>query len=271
MNLLRQREKLKELHREGILETDHLHSALNCPVFVWSPEHRRDLTQSESDYINQKICGSNTHVPTRAPFQSFRIAMKRCFDQWFFYENEMRWIVLRVAYSDPKTGPEQWYMNIYGCNAGDRCEYQVWRDGKCVTEWIMNPDNTPKEAAVEIMRSIPRTLAYFIFDSTHPKSVVIKQSPECKGKSIEWRIAREHYLILDRNAARACRDSKSSPNDSQITRGAHWRIAHPRVLRSPKFKHKQGQEIWIKHCWVGPDEWQGLDGKTYKVISLYEK
>ena len=273
MNIIRQREKLKELYEKKIIERDHFFAALNCPVFEWSPETAKELTEEDADFINNEICSHDSHMPNVAPFQCFRISMKRCFDQWFYYEDAMMWHVLRVAYEDPETGPEQWYMNDYSVNAGGKCFYRIWRGGKCVTEWITNPNGTPKQEAAEIMRSLPRTLTYFLFEVMHPKSCVLKVSPpaeQASGRSIEWRLAREHYLIVSRDHAAASRDSKKpiAQSDAVIKRGAHWRIAHPRRLMSEKFKHKRGQVIYIREQWVGPKEWIGLDKKIYKVVDI---
>ena len=109
----------------------------------------------------------------------------------------------------------------------------------------------------------------FLFDIEYPGNVVLKVGPAAKpGKSVEWRLARTHYCILRRGDARACRREAIGPREEQTARAAHWRKAHFRRLRSEVFTQKRGQLVAVRHAWVGPKEWEGKDGKVYRVVNF---
>ena len=276
MNIIRQREKLKELHRRGILETSHLHASLNCPVFEWDPApDGYKLTEADQKFVADHLQTSNSNVPTCAPFDCFRIvySFTDCFDQWFYYKQERKWILFRCAAASKETGPEQWFVNVYGFDAGSPCEYRVWVGGKLATHLIMDKQGKIYPDNREIMQECLRTLSYFLFEVMLPGNTVLRVEPprESTPRSAEWRLARTHYVILNRKQAEQCREKRTGPTTRQIVLAAHWRRAHLRLLRSEKFTHKRGQLIQVSQAWVGPAEWIGLDGKIYKVLNLNEQ
>lgn len=88
------------------------------------------------------------------------------------------------------------------------------------------------------------------------------------GKTILWQKQREHYVLLHKNHPANKPDShgKIINSEPQVLRIAHSRRAHFRILRSPKFKNKVGQKIWIKSAWIGPKEWTDRSGQIYKIV-----
>jgi len=122
-----------------------------------------------------------------------------------------------------------------------------------------------KETIREYLNCPMQWLCFFMLDVMTSKNIVLKVTPDAKGRSVEWVKSREHYLVIGRKQAATLRERKSGPTDHELKRAAHWRIAHFRRLMSDKFKHKQGMLVPVKEAWVGPDEWIGSDGKTYKV------
>jgi hypothetical protein len=267
MNLVNQREKLKEIHKAGLLHTSFLHEALNAPVFVWSIGDRTKFTEQEKSFVNEFIATGDSLVPNISPYNCFRISMEVGFIQWFFSPDKDKWFMLGVDYRNSVgSNPELWTMNIYPSMAGAQCEYRVFADGRCVSEKLNGPDGKVRPDVSKMMHSYVSWLCLFLCDLDMPGNVVLKVSPPSQGKTVEWRLAREHYLIINKKQASLCRDRKSGPSNSQIIRSAHARIAHFRVLKSPVFKHKHGQKIRVKEAWVGPDEWIGLDKKIYKVM-----
>lgn len=113
-------------------------------------------------------------------------------------------------------------------------------------------------------------LSYFLFEIMLPGNTVLRIEPAqgSTPRSAEWRLARTHYVIVNRKQAEQCREKRTVPTARQIVLAAHWRRAHFRLLRSEKFTHKRGQLIPVSQAWVGPEEWTGLDGKIYKVLNL---
>ena len=267
MNHVRQLEVIKNWHKLGILNQSQLHRAIHAPVFEWNPApDGRKLTEEEQVFVKQNImCGTDGSVPTTSPFDVFRISRDGCFDLWFKYSEERKWVLHRCAYEDDKN-PEQWYWNIYAFDAGHRCEYMVWVGGKLLPkEALMNGDKVKPEVR-EIMQMAMSTLCYFIFETMHPSNCIVKCEPKDQpGRSVEWRLSRTHYLLVNHKQAETMRKQKSALSKHQLVRGAHWRKAHFRKLMAERFKNKR--VVPVRKTWVGPTEWEGLDGKIYKVIN----
>lgn len=267
MNLLRQQEKLKEWRKIGLMEESHYHAAMHAPVFEWRPlQNEHHVTPEENEFINANIATADSQVPTVAPFNCFRISMKGHFDQCFMFPEERKWLLIRCAYAD-EHGPEQWYANIYSWDLGTKFEYRIWREGKNVTSLVLRATEAEKKEFTELMRSLVQVLSYFLLTIMLPGNTVLKVEPKPKpGKSVEWRLARTHYLILNRKQAEHCRDRKSTPSEAQLVRAAHWRRAHFRRLVAARYKTKR--LVPVRQAWVGPEAWIGLDGKVYKVVEL---
>lgn len=119
--------------------------------------------------------------------------------------------------------------------------------------------------SLEIMTSI----CWFFREITSPTNFIAKVEPDKKGKSVEWRESRSHYVIIDRGHPA---NSKSITHGATVeddpearrTRMAHSRRAHTRVLRSERFRRARGRKIWVKSCWVGPKEWKDA-GSIYRI------
>ncbi len=107
-------------------------------------------------------------------------------------------------------------------------------------------------------------------DFQNPHFYLAKKCPKRpNGKSVLWEKAREHYVLLHKGhpANNRILSGKQPISDGpMIDRMAHSRRAHYRLLKSPKFKHKQGQRIWIQSAWVGPKEWADTSGQIYKIV-----
>lgn len=107
-------------------------------------------------------------------------------------------------------------------------------------------------------------------DFLNPHFYLCKKHPPIpQGKSILWAKAREHFVLLHKSHSANNRESvgRHVIQDGQtVDRVAHSRRAHFRMLRSPKFKHKQGQRIWIQSAWVGPKEWSDKSGQIYRIV-----
>jgi len=94
--------------------------------------------------------------------------------------------------------------------------------------------------------------------------------PSTQGKSVEWRQAREHYVIVHRhhsanNAAHSEGAVVTSEKAREAHRIAHSRRAHTRLLRSEKWKNSRGRRVFVKATWCGPKEWRDTAGQTYRL------
>lgn len=109
-----------------------------------------------------------------------------------------------------------------------------------------------------------------VIDFYNPSLFLAKKNPKLpNGKSVLWEKAREHFVFIHKSHPANSQESfnkKTISDGNTIDRVAHSRRAHFRLLRSPKFKNKAGQKIWIKSSWIGPKEWADQSGQIYKII-----
>lgn len=108
-------------------------------------------------------------------------------------------------------------------------------------------------------------------DFQNPHLHFTKVSPSNpSGKSIHWVKAREHYVLIHKshpaNKAEAKTNRRMVIDGDTIDRAAHSRRAHYRMLRSPRFRHKIGQRVWVRSAWCGPKEWTDRSGQIYRIV-----
>jgi hypothetical protein len=109
-----------------------------------------------------------------------------------------------------------------------------------------------------------------------PGTHVVAIRPVNAMKSVEWIRSQEHYVFLTQSAAlkddsqdTGQRGEGKEGEDRIIKRMAHWVRAHERVLRSPRFRFKQGQTVPVKQQWRGPKEW--ADKRSRQVYRWVDK
>lgn len=294
MNFVRQREKLKELHAAGMMNTKELFLSLNSPVFVFDASSANDFTPDEIQFLAENIYTTETNVPGTAPFEAFRLSTKEGFYQWLKLENPERWQCFTVYYKSPTDAdaakistdlksisgldltakevskeivnlPEMWVSVRAPFWKKDICDLTIWTGGKM----FAHDEDSEEEQQIWgkwADRHVAK-LTFFVFQVMMPGNTILKVEPPEAERSIEWRMARTHYLILNHHQAKSCQQSKKPATEDQIVRAAHWRRAHFRRLVADRYKNK-GSLVAVRQAWVGPKEWIGLDKKIYKVIEL---
>lgn len=132
------------------------------------------------------------------------------------------------------------------------------------------PDEQIRKFALKASEVIKNDLDLIVADFINPHLYLCKRKPTIPcGKSVLWQSAREHYVLLHKSHSANKAESvgrKTIDDGPCILRIAHSRRAHFRLLRSPKFKNKQGQRIWVQSAWVGPKEWTDRSGQIYQII-----
>ena len=130
-----------------------------------------------------------------------------------------------------------------------------------------------QEALDRLVGILIASLELLAKEYLRPSNHVAKVEPGKPGKSVQWVQAREHYTIINRNHAAnkkgIARGSTVNQDESKhITRIAHTRRAHDRVLRSERYKAMRGKTIQISSTWVGPEEWKDSAGQIYRITKI---
>lgn len=140
-------------------------------------------------------------------------------------------------------------------------EFKVRAKGEEVTDYLTG-----------VMRHSVKAIC---FDFTNPHLFLCKKSPTPpQGKTVNWQKQREHFVFLHKSHTANRKESigrKVIEDGATVDRAAHSRRAHSRLLSSPKFKHKQGQRVWVKSTWCGPKEWTDRSGQIYKIVEKPEE
>ncbi len=271
MNLMNQRRDLQDLYDAGVITATMLKSALNGPVFVCSNKHA-PLSDNEKEWVAKNVMHdsetSKGCFPRIVPFNVFRThyPSDQSYSQWWF--NMLDGHAVGILYGgDQRIPSERKIKNVHFKWGINRNSPQV------VTNiWVEYVRASYQEEMLPstqgVFNATMRDLVVFLFDIMSSNSSVIKVTDAQPGRSVQWRLNREHYLVLNRNQAQTIQKHRRGVTDKDLVRGAHWRRAHLRRLQSDKFKNKKGLLVPVRKAWVGPIEWKGHDGKIYKVTEL---
>lgn len=273
MNLIRQRDDLKEANQAGAISKAQLELALAAPVFFWH-HGNISLTNDEEQWLYDNVMepfGIDSYFPRITPFPEFRLNYSDVpvYEQIFVSDQKFLCFRSEDRYSHPdiklwtvhftERGWDKYRMWIYA--NGKKLDMDTRRAGRIELKSDMSE--------IENLGSAPmNNLAFFLFDLMAGVSTVVKVTSDQPGRSVEWHKAREHYLMINRAGAQTMRETKRDPTMESILRSAHWRRAHLRRLMSDKWTHKKGLLVPVRKAWVGPDEWTGTDGKIYKVQNI---
>lgn len=239
---------------------------LDSPLLVWNHESSTLSSHSDIEIIyNQK--------GILLPFQMFRVSN---------HKNRAMYVQLAhnhfhaYVYGPPLQEFVRFFNIVLNCDEqhqpgtvsrnGTSALFHI-KSGKLIR--MTNKEEVNHDMEQGINQMITSTLA-LCFDFQNPHFHLCRKSPQIpKGHSVVWQKSREHFVLIHKNhsANRAENIGKKLITDGPtIDRCAHSRRAHIRMLRSPKFKNKQGQKIWIKSIWVGPKEWTDRSGQIYKIV-----
>jgi hypothetical protein len=289
MNPLRFRDKLKQWRKDGIIKHQTLATILDAPVFVFGVIE--SLANMEIEWCEQHVLDDTKRVPKSLPFPVFSVlygvqsyeaeGIKDCaLTVW-----GTPYTIERTHDFDTRadTGETKVKLGLWGSMKveGHECVFlagftgeqsrgmciNVFQDGIESTKHVMST-KAAADAAADIAHGMRSVMLRAVFDIMNPSNVVMSVTPKQTGRSVQWVKAHTHYCIINKAHATRCQRDKRGPTDVEIERGAHWRRAHMRRLMSDKFTHKKGQLVFVKHTWVGPTEWEGLDNKVYKVVNI---
>jgi len=270
------------LPNDVIVKTKEGIEILKSPIFLHQDLEeeilKSGLDQRNSDQTNIPLIEGIFNNPDLFPFRKMRMFLKsNSFDSvnvagwkiWLQHKNKSLILIIQnvpirgnykpvyVFIGDPKPPFDG---RIQGYSA-------MVYEGRLVERKDMQP--SLQKAYADFMQGIFTSLSFFLHLLKCGSEFLVKVKPDATGKSVEWTQARTHYVLIHRshpaNNAKVTLNQKVTLTQSHLKKQAHSRRAHDRILRSEKFKHKRGQTIRIKACWVGPLEWK-QDSSIYQII-----
>lgn len=297
MNIVHVRDSAKAMFKAKVFNQRTLIALMKSPVFVYECR-KESLTVEEHAWCAANILNERRTVPEKLPYKMFTLYRPRPDDgadgtqylkqieqrSGHVFTDETIYHVfsggnnvfdpsgkpyrslLTVARQDKIDGKSCWFLLHMNGEVKNGAVVSLWVDGKAIEVGEVQGDKS--ELTKEMIAATIETIMQFAFDTMSHFCVHLKVSPKhTDGKSVEWHMARTHYLVIGRKQAEQCRRECRGPSSGEIVRAAHWRRAHFKLLTSPRFTNKRGQRVPVKQAWVGPDEWTGLDGKIYKVMT----
>lgn len=280
MNLMNQRRDLQNSYDLEMISKDQLQTAMTTPVFICGSSETYDkFTDVEYEWISKNVMYNNHDskgfFPRIVPFECFRIVTDnhRSYTQWWFdseaeaaicFYHPDKSILDSLTRNDITTVHFSFYISRNVNTSVGR----VWIDNKPVTSKELDATENTLNG---VLHGIERDLVRFLFEIMSNSSTVLKVTDDQPGRSIQWHLNREHYVLINNHQAQIMQKKKRGIMKQDLIRGAHWRRSHLRRLMSDKFKHKKGLLVKVKKTWVGPLEWKGHDGKIYKVAEIKSK
>jgi len=244
---------------------------LDSPIFLHQDlEQEKPLEPIDGSPTNEAIIGGVMQNPDLFPFRRMRMhllansedsVVNKAFKIWLSHQHRQLTMLVQtvprgrnamstyVFVSDPKS-TELEHGKLVG--------YCAIHYGGKLFRFSEFPSRL-KESYGTFINGIITSLSFFLH-RINGGEFIAKVHPEPKGRSVEWVNARTHYVLLHKshpaNSATVTTGQAVAESTEHLKRQAHSRRAHDRILRSPRFRHKMGQKIRVKACWVGPLEWK---------------
>jgi len=238
-----------------------------APLFVM-PQCRADMTDEEYEWAEQNVL-TNGNVPVGLPFPDFRVAFWDEPDTWIGVRQcgTSLWTVL--AYTN--RGTRGWVRtNIYASST-PQGGIKGWMFGN--GRFIPPENYSSADPKIQHMFNEARQTTIRLIVALRASGCMalkVAEPPRSPPRSVEWHLAREHYLLVHPSQARQCRDGSRAPTGHELQRAAHWRRAHFRRLTSPRYKEStRSRLVPVRESWVGPEKWRGRDGKIYAVATQF--
>lgn len=282
MNPITFNEPFEDLCRTRHFDTELkeiLGAAMKSPLVLW--ENSSDpFTQAAFDAASEE-----NGLP-KLPFSSFRA------DVTFNQEDGSKIRTRMVIWSDG--GIVMCFTRIIGCaspQSGTRIAMKGLMEkdliimaafsengGRHIRTFWKKTGRAASDAPQKIQGVIHALtvgmLAHLAVDFSNPHFHLCRKNTPEDGvpRSVEWKKAREHYVLLHKSHAANKKDAVGKhviEGGGTLERSAHSRRAHYRMLRSPRFRHKVGQRVWVASAWVGPKEWTDRSGQIYKIVDRH--
>lgn len=223
---------------------------LDAPLFIYPDAGSQVKAPKWDDYLEMRNLLTEGKC---LPFPECRIAIPGIVRLWLKYADGMIHI-LACRYKNPlaMSGFMTDLHKIY------------------TKKSVCGIDVVDFEGAMELAQVNLRVIVHFCMDSMLSGNFIAEVTPKPpsdKPNHVKWAQSQKHYVIVHRKDRMNSVGAVPSPDGKKTTeiRMAHTRRAHMRILRSARFKEKQGQRVFVKSCWVGPAEWK-INNSIYKIL-----
>jgi hypothetical protein len=255
---------LKELQGDTVFKKSAFSPKIfNSPIFSWQCEGW-DQLQSEPNNAIDELLQNEQNV---LPFPELRVFVEFRDD----IKNSLKYQKFWMVHKD---GNFEYIGETDFRSSGLRVFTHTSTKGQKITTRVvsyLNGDyleDLESEDLEELVKFLHTCVCWFIREVSSPSNFIAKRHPHRPFKSVEWCRSREHYVILDRkhpaNARSVAVGSKVEDNRT-LSRQAHTRRAHARILRHPRFGDNIGKLIRVAATWVGPREWK-CNNSVYKLV-----
>jgi len=255
-------------------------SVLQSPLIQWNAE-RLEVPFSEKSLLRDDSGLLRLPFPAFRVFGAIEFGVKESYKLSVFPHPEKSDAITCLMCPQKQRND-----NIIGCTlihnkngktvlGSTECRAFSFLDGKMTIYQEDEPDEFTRNWVKVCVLTMKNDLDLLVADFLNPHLYLCKRCPPMpQGKSILWQKAREHYVLLHKTHAANKREAvgkKTIQDGSLVDRISHSRRAHFRLLRSPKFRHKQGQRIWVQSAWIGPKEWTDRSGQIYRIVERHNE
>lgn len=171
------------------------------------------------------------------------------------------WLKARLSF-DPKQEFLKRATNVIrleGNNDNPPAALEVMSDEIALTVLFLMIFHNPEVQRVEKFKKKRDHVTKAVRESNKFEILVDRRSVLTRVKTL---MSGEEYDPETLGVSHAAGDSRSVGS-----RIGHKRAKHDRTLRSSFYRHKQGQIVSVRETWIGPREWPGSGGYTYRVLT----
>jgi hypothetical protein len=205
MNPVRIRQQIASLHKDGLITKEFATELFDAPLFTCD---LGDLEDTEVQWVRDNLCDRG-FTPRRFPFPSFAAlcAAKGA------YGIDRHLLLVRRTDSATYIGMSETldrqdvFVEVVFPDDSDEAHGRLWVNKKLRRKETIPAACGYMDGAGNLAFLFPRDLLLEIaFALMNPSNAIIRVEPPLAGRSVEWRMARTHYLLLTRPQAVKCRD-----------------------------------------------------------------
>lgn len=237
---------------------------MKAPIFDWHCDDQSSTGAPASNVFHEAMRRGDVVFPfdrLRLHVTLWRGDEPRSIRYWIV---QHRSFLSAVAYS-----VNAHFKDIFDCIwfNGENEAYEHMRviDGEtCDLDWMEQRSTDPDWINQQLQGMFHARwglLLGFYSEYSSPLNFLASVTSARSRRTVAWRESSDHYVLLTPNHPANKRNVAAGsqvdhPDGEHPPLSAHWRRAHWRELRDPRFTQKRGVRVPVRQAWVGPDEWK---------------